>query len=227
MKQLIASLCVVALALPALAIGSKDFITETENENAQDRVDCDVTDCESYMFTVGAEFDDTAGLLRYGPLTTGGSCVITNVVLGIEITQTWVGDLIIDLYYDEDGDGVYDYGPVSALCRPQLDGCPLEDCCGCSGDLAGLYTFGDDGADPLGEYDCPGAIPTGCYQPAIESPAGFAATFGGATAGGDFYVEIGDGAAGDATAFHYFSVWVCCGTTEAGESSWSQVKVEY
>ncbi len=224
--KLLTTLCILALALPALA---NDLELKIPNDGgpAGARIDCDVSGCDYYGMTVGTNFDDTAGLLAFGPITTTGGCAITNVVLAVDIDQTWVGDLIIDLYYDEDSDGIYDYGPVSALCRPQLDGCPLEDCCGCSGNVVGVFTFGDDAAEPLGEYDCPGDFVPGCFLPAIESPAGFADTFAGAAAGGDFWLEIGDGAGGDTTYFNAWGVYVCCGTTASENTNWGQIKSDF
>ena len=54
----------------------------------------------------------------------------------LDIQQTWVGELVAYLYYNADGDGTFDHGPVAILCRPNLDGCPWpDDCCGCSGEV--------------------------------------------------------------------------------------------
>lgn len=225
MKLAIMTFCILAMALPAFASDLKSI--STENGLATDRVECDVTGCDYYGMTVGETFDATPDLLRFGPLAVGGSCAMTNVVLAVDINQTWCGDLTINLYYDENNDGAYDFGPVSALCRPALDGCPLDGCCGCSGDVVGVYTFGDDGANPLGEVDCPSAIPVGCYMPSIETPAGFADTFAGALAGGSFYLEAGDGAGGDATTLNGFGVYVCCGTTATESTTWENIKTDY
>jgi hypothetical protein len=225
MKLATTIICIIALALPAFANDLK--LIPTENGASADRVDCDVSGCDYYGMSVGETFDATGGPLTFGPLTTGGSCAITNVVLSVNINQTWCGDLVIDLYYDENNDGIYDFGPVSALCRPALDGCAYDGCCGCSGDVLGTYTFGDDGADPLGEVECGDIIPTGCYMPAIETPAGFADTFAGAAAGGHFYLEIADGAAGDETTLIDWGVYVCCGTTASETTNWGKVKSDF
>ena len=223
MKLLIA-LCIVALAIPACA---NELKVPNNTDTATARVDCNVDGCDYFEMTVGETFDATGGPLTYGPLATTGGCAITNVVLAVNIDQTWCGDLVIDLYYDANNDGIYDFGPVSALCRPALDGCAYDGCCGCSGDLFGTYTFGDDGADPLGEVDCPAIIDPGCFMPAVESPAGFADTFGGAAAGGSFYLEIADGAGGDETTLFSYGVYVCCGTTATEDTNWSRVKSDY
>ncbi|MBC8368269.1 hypothetical protein H8E52_12755 [bacterium] len=225
MKLVTILLSIFVLALPAFALETKD--TLTESNVVVDRTECDTSGCDYTGMDVNEQFDNTAGPLRYGPVGTASGCTITDVILSVNIEQTWCGDLVIDLYYDENNDGIMDFGPVSALCRPNLDGCAYDGCCGCSGDLFGVYTFSDNGGVPLGEGDCPAAIEPGCFLPAIESPAGFAATFGGAASGGDFYMEIADGAGGDATFLFDWGVYVCCGSTASENSNWSKVKSDY
>lgn len=173
-----------------------------------DRVECDLSEMLYFHMNTGDDFDNTDGPNTYGPLATSSGGFIDKVVLQVDIDQTWIGDLVIDLYYDVNGDGIYDAGPVSALCRPSLDGCAYDGCCGCSGDITGIYTFGDDGGAPMGEDDCPAAIPNGCYQSAIESPQTFAQAFDGLIGGGDFYLEVADGAGGDVTYFNSWGVHV-------------------
>ncbi len=226
MKLVTILLSGMLLALPAFAVETKD--TLTESDVAVDRVACDTNGCDYYRFLVGGEtFDNTGGFMNYGPLATDAGCTIENVVLAVEIEQTWVGDLIIELWYDEDNDGVLDYGPVSAMCRPDLDGCDFSGCCGCSGNIAGVYTFGDDGADPLGEFDCPSDIAPGCFAPAPESAGGFADMFAGAATGGAFYLDIADGAGGDPTTLFEWGVYVCCGSTASENTSWGQIKSDF
>ncbi len=209
----------LVITVPALAVEEK-----IPNDNGRPglRVDCNVDGCDYYGMDVDQEFDATGGPLTFGPVATAGGAIVS-VVLSVEIYQTWVGDLNLHLYYDEDGDGIYDAGPVQALCRPALDGCPWDDCCGCSGNLAGVYTFGDDGAAALGEVDCPGDFTPGCFMPAIESLS-FADVFTGMLGGGDFYIEIGDGAGGDATTLANWGVYICSDATATEEATWSSVK---
>ena len=175
------------------APGAEGIKIPSDDGVAGERVDCDLSGCDFFSMTVGqTRITDT--LYTFGPVSTTAGGAISTVVLELNINQTWCGDLVAQLYYDVEGDGTIDLGPVAALCRPNLDLCPFPDgCCGCSGDLAGAYTFGDDALEALGDPNCPSAITNGCYLPAPESVAGFAATFGGAPSGGDFYLEIGDG----------------------------------
>lgn len=211
----------------SLAVNAEDIKIPNEDGQAGDRVDCDVTGCDYFSMTVG-QLLTTDILYTFGPLATTGGDPITNVVLELDIAQTWVGDLVAFLYYDADGDGVVDAGPVAALCRPNLVGCEFPDgCCGCSGNIAGLYTFGDDAVESLGDPNCPTDIPNGCYLPAPETAAGFAATFGGFPSGGDWYLEIGDAAAGDDTTLNGFGVYVCTSPTGTEETSWGQIKGMY
>lgn len=224
MKTATVLLLALVLALPVMA---NDIKVPNDTDVILDRMECDVANCDYYSMTVNAEFDDVDALLVFGPLATTGDCVIGNVVLEIDINQTWCGDLQLHLYYDADGDGVYDAGPVSALCRPDLDGCPMDGCCGCSGDVIGVYTFGDDADETLGEPNCPTVIPPGCYLPSIETPEGFIDTFGGFLAGGDFYIEVADCAGGDSTILTSWGVYVCCAVTPAGQNTWSQIKSVY
>ncbi len=213
----------LVIAIPAMA---DDVKIPNASGTSGARVDCDVAGCDYYGEDTNTEFDATGGPLVFGPIATGGG-TITNVVLSLNITQTWVGDLNAHLYYDADGDGTYDAGPVLALARPNLDGYAWDGCCGCSGDISGIYTFGDDGAAPLGDPDCPSAIDPGCYMAAPESPMGFAATFSGLAGGGDFYLEMGDGAGGDITYLHGWGVYVCVDATATESSAFSSIKSLY
>lgn len=215
----------LVVAIPAMA---EDVKVPYETGSIGSRVDCDVAGCDYFGedFSPSLELDATGGPIVFGPIASGGG-TITNVVLALNITQTWVGDLNAHLYYDADSDGTYDYGPVIALGRPALDGYAWDGCCGCSGNIDGVYTFGDDGDAALGEVDCPSDIPAGCFMPAVESPMGFAATFGGLAGGGDFYLEFGDGAGGDISYVHGWGVYVCVDATATDGSTFSSIKSLY
>lgn len=206
---------IVLLFATVPAFANPEKVPNEDTGYALDRVECDLSGMDFYDMVVGDTFDNTGGPITYGPLPAPGSGFLSKVVLSIDIDQTWIGDLVIDLYYDHDGNGTYDAGPVSALCRPNLDGCAYDGCCGCSMDVLGIYTFGDDGAAPMGDPDCPGgSVPNGCFQPAPESPFSFAGAFNGLPAGGNFYLEIADGAGADETTLFGWGVYVAGAPTE-------------
>jgi hypothetical protein len=187
--------------------------------------DCDITDYKGYCLP--GTFLDCDSLLL-GPMeVVDDGQTIADVVLELRIFQTWVGDLKVLLYYDVDCDGTPDVGPVSALCRPQLDGCPSDGCCGCSGDVEGSYLFSDNGTVPLAEGDCPTVLPQGCYTPAIESEYPFS-VFNGLRKGGCFWLYIVDGACADPTDLFEWCVWTLNEPpTPTQETTWGQIKNIY
>lgn len=224
MRVMTAALLILCFAFTANA---GDVKVPNEYGQPGTRVDCDLTGCVLYSANVGMTLD-TDYLHTFGPIGTPANGTISNVILMLDIEQTWIGDLVAWLYYDQDGNGSYDAGPVAAICRPNLAGCAFpDDCCGCSANIFGTYLFGDDAVESLGDPNCPTEIVAGCYLPAPESAAGFAATFGGLPTGGDWYLEIGDAAAGDDTMLFAWGVYVCGGTTGTERSSWGKVKKMY
>ncbi len=211
----IAGLIVILAMMVAGPTLANEMKIPNDSDIAGPRVSCDVAGWAYDWRAEDAVFDDTGGFLTFGPLEVDFNGVIEDVVLELNIYQTWIGDLVVYLWYDEDGNGSYDYGPVAALCRPALDGCGFDGCCGCSGNIDGVYTFGDDGAAPMGEADCPTDITPGCFQAAFESVVGFAEGFFGAESGGGFYLQVADGAGGDDTYLYDWGVYVLgAGETE-------------
>ncbi len=143
--------------------------------------------------------------LWLGPLTIPVALApIDAVALEVTLDHSWVGDLTLELHYDVNGDGTPDMGPVAALCRPGLDGCD-DGCCGCSGDISGVYYFADMGSDPLGE-ECVSDLSPGCYSAAIESDP--FDLFRDAPRGGDFYLHVADHAGEDTGSISAWSVHI-------------------
>lgn len=166
--------------------------------------DCDLTNYEEHCLSGGFVDCDSLWL---GPLQIQDDGVsIEDIILELRISHTRVGDLKVLLYYDVSCDGTPDVGPVAALCRPALDGCPSDDCCGCGSDIDGSYFFSDDASTPLGEYLCPTMIPEGCYAPAVESENPFS-VFEGLPKGGCFYLKVVDGACDHPTDLAEWCVW--------------------
>jgi hypothetical protein len=189
--------------------------------------DCDLTDYVS-VCGPGTTIDSAEALLTSDATTAGDT--FGDVILELIMDQTWVGDLIAQVSYDENNDGTADYGPVSALCRPDLTGCGDTGCCGCSGDVSGSYKFADDAPNPpLGEgAGCFSFMPEGCYQIAPESTETFASAFGGKNTGGSFLLRMRDGAAGDPLTLAGWCVWFTTGApTPTVDTTWGQVKALY
>ena len=217
----LASILFLALiiAVPAMA---NDLKVPNDSDTPGTRVECDVTGCT--FFGGGSGWSgDAMGPVVLGPLGTDCNGNITNVVLSIDIVQTWIGDLNIHLYYDADNDGVYDAGPVQALCRPNLDGCPWDGCCGCSGDLNGWYTF-DDTAPSI-EDECLAGFPPGCYGPDYKSVG--LDVFNGLPSGGCWMLWVADGAGGDLTTVHDWAAYVLYESTPVEHASWGTIKALY
>lgn len=161
-------------------------------------------------------------------LPPDGSTIL-DVVVDLGISHTWIGDLNVQLTYDHDcSAGTAPFGPVSLMCRQQLAGCPVDMCCGCSGDLGtGRYVFGTNGSTKEIAADangCPAAIPAGCYRSAVESQFTFS-VFSGLRKDGCWRLFLQDGAGADLGTLRDWKVSVANQQTTAVESStWGAVK---
>jgi hypothetical protein len=165
-------------------------------------------------------------------LPPDGSTIL-DVVMDMEFEHTWIGDMNIKLFYDHDCSvATPPFGPVSVLCRQQLAGCPVDGCCGCSGDmfLGGRFVFGTNGATKEIAADaqgCPSVIPYGCYRPAVESQFTFS-VFSGLRKDGCWYLDLQDGAGADEGLLANWQINVANQQTTAVESStWGAVKAGY
>jgi hypothetical protein len=154
---------------------------------------CDEEDYMCYLNLVNVDIpdDDPAGVFHY-PIATDPGYIIQDVIISANIQHTWVGDLIIYIYYDIDCDDVADV-TGGILCRHGLDDCPTQDCCGCSGDLEGWYGFSD--TESSIEDVCETSIPAVCYGPDYDSVG--LDVFDGLPTGGCFWLQAIDGAGGD------------------------------
>ncbi len=158
----------------------------------------------------------------FGPLATAGTSTIEDVILNVNISATWIGDVRLWLLYDMDCDG---YAEVTGelLCRPGLAGCGVDGCCGCSGNLGGWYGFDDMSASI--EDACPSVFAPGCYGPDYDSSG--LSVFDGYASGGCFWLFCADGAGGDATSIAGWEVYVLTAITPVEESTWGMVKAMY
>ena len=128
-----------------------------------------------YTFTDGRGIPDNVvnGLIS-GPLWVDDWRRVLDTAIDVKISHTWVGDLIIKLHYDPECDGYADDedAAVALLCRPDLEGCPVDSCCGCPDDLALAYDYrwSSRGVEYVGEPWGPfGVVLPGCYHEAVES----------------------------------------------------------
>jgi hypothetical protein len=191
----------LVLVLAALLLVSSIALAEADPRKVENAVPasstrsfgCDEEDymCRSNLVNVDIPDDDPAGVLHY-PIETDPGYIIQDVIISVNIQHTWVGDLIIYIYYSLDCTDEYD-AEGGILCRHQLAGCPTQDCCGCSGDLEGWYGFSD--TESSIEDVCETSIPAVCYGPDYDSVG--LDVFDGLPTGGCFWLHAIDGAGGD------------------------------
>ncbi len=213
----------VAACLLVVSAASADKPVEDVWTDAPDREDCLTEGYDAYLDGPGGSVPDgDPDGITFGPLVTTAGHTIQDVILYVEIFQTWMGDLRVWLLYDVDCDGNAEVqGEV--LCRHSLDGCPPDGCCGCSGNLVGWYGFDDTAASI--EDICPTEFPVGCYGPDYDSSG--LDVFDGMDTGGCFWLFVGDGAGGDATTIGGWEVYVLTEITPVEGSTWGNVKAMY
>lgn len=173
------------------------------------RGDCTTPEYHYYLFgTDPFAIPDNAPGIDF-TLPTGGCGIIEDVVVGFNMTHSWIGDLYVRLGYDMDNDGTDD-AESTVLCRPGVDDCSFDaPPYGCDGDLDGSYTFSTHGFGTLGETTlgtCASTFPSGCYRP---DPffADFS-VFEGLPLGGTYSLFVQDNASGDTGTISWFSVYV-------------------
>ena len=159
---------------------------------------------------------------------------ITDVSVSLNMSHTWIGDLNLQLLYDHDCTaGTPPFGPVSLMCRQQLAGCPVDGCCGCSGDLlnGASYQFSTNAAATkeiaADAAQCTASIAPGCYRSAVESQFTFS-IFSGLRKGGCWYLHAQDGAGADTGSIQTWRLYLKNQQTTAVESAtWGSVKAGF
>jgi hypothetical protein len=216
-----AILCLACLLFASAASAQK--VPGSSSGEMPPRIDCITDGYDAYTGGTGGVIpdDDVVGL-TFGPMSTTAGEVIQDVILEVNMSATWIGDVRLWLLYDVEPDGTTDI-TGELLCRPGLAGCPEEDCCGCSGNLLGWYGFDDTAASI--EDNCPSQFPPGCYGPDYDSSG--LDVFDGQATGGDFYLFCADGAGGDVTEVIEWNVFVLTELTPVAESTWGHVKALY
>jgi hypothetical protein len=218
------TICLVAcFILTGNALAQKP--DEIELPEGPDRIDCITDGYDAYTGGTGGAVPDADPVgVTFGPLATSGTATMEDVILKVDISATWIGDVRLWLLYDPLGYAdptTFIYGEI--LCRHGLDGCPPDGCCGCSGNLDGWYGFDDTAASI--EDICPTLFDPGCYSSDYDS-SGMGA-FDGHASGGDFWLFCADGAGGDATSIGGWEVYVLTEITPVEESTWATVKALY
>lgn len=121
---------------------------------------------------------------------------IGEVWVDLDITHTWVGDLVVTLT-----------GPngqvVDLINRPGVPASTF----GNSSDLGGIYTF-RDGSAPIPESGTPTVVPMGTYGPAPESANSFASAYNGSDKFGDWTLTISDNAGGDTGVLNGWTLYI-------------------
>ncbi len=175
---------------------------------------------------------DPAGVTTPPIQFVADGTTIADVVISLEISHTWVGDLNVSVSYDHDCQPATPaFGPVALLCRQQLAGCPVDGCCGCSGDLlqGGRYDFGTVGStkELAAAGQCPLAIPFGCYRPALESQFQLD-VFASLRKDGCWILSLQDGAGADLGVLYNWEVRILNQVSTAVENAtWGAIKAGY
>jgi hypothetical protein len=213
------TMCLVAcFILTGTALAQKP--DEIERPEGPDRLDCITDGYDAYTGGTGGAVPDADPVgVTFGPLATSGTATMEDVILKVEISATWIGDVRLWLLYDTDCDGIPEI-TAEILCRAGLDGCPPDGCCGCSGNLDGWYGFDDTAASI--EDICPTLFDPGCYSSDYDSSG--MGVFDGHPSGGEFWLFCADGAGGDATSIGGWEVYVLTEITPVEESTWTMVK---
>jgi subtilisin-like proprotein convertase family protein len=237
MKKLaIAGLTMLFVGMSAMSAFAEKTSSQGPPTNPTDNPgQCPVTGYKTASATVGLSIPDgsPAGVTTPPLSLPADGSTILDVVVDLGITHTWIGDLNVQLTYDHDcAAGTPAFGPVSLMCRQQLAGCPVDGCCGCSGDLtAGTrYVFGTNGSTKEISADaqgCPTVIPGGCYRQATESAFNFS-VFSGLRKDGCWRLFLQDGAGADVGVLADWKVSVANQQTTAVEAAtWGSVKAGY
>ncbi len=250
-RGLLGAACAFTLAAVVAAPASAQVVGNQKiGENGPAVVligpDCDITGYkgEQRQFVPPLAIPDAspAGITTPLILIPADGDVIDDVIITMNASHTWVGDLIVTVNYDEDCAGPG--GPISAvlLCRPDASGDPSQTpppcgtsaaALGCSSNLDcnNTYSFGDAAVASLGVGAFCGptsatVLPGGCYKPGAGGTP--LAIFRGLAKGGCWTLTVSDNAALDTGVLCSWAVFLRNQhPVPAQSSSWGQVKNLY
>ncbi len=237
-STILCALACLALATTAWATDTKDE-SDPGNGNPQVQANCDLTGYKSEIQTVNATIPDNTVLgVNVGPIIVpADGSLIADVIIDINATHTWVGDLVAVVGYDETCDGAID-AQATVLCRPRGTNATANAPCGsgtgvgCSSNLipANTLLFDDSAAAAVADGVCAGTsanIAAGCYKPSpnLGSPL---AIFKNLRKGGCWFLNVSDRAVADLGTVNSWSVHIKNQTLIGVEAiSWSAAKHLY
>ena len=176
--------------------------------------------------------DNNLAGVTFGPIILPADAMfISHVVLELDCSHTWIGDLIVRLEYDENSDNVIDV-TSTVICRPGRTGsCGASGVglgCGSNFATGAVYRFDDTAANSLPETGCSSGtdIPGGCYLP-TGLDADPLSVFEGRSKGGRWWVSVSDNATGDVFTMTRWGVDILNTTVGVTQASWGQVKALY
>jgi len=238
-SSILRSLVVVALAASAAfaADDVKDEINPTPGVPSDlfPAANCDLTGYKSevQVFPTPVPIPDTnAAGVTVGPivLPDDGS-LIADVILDLQITHTWIGDIKATVGYDANNDAVID-AQANFICRPgSATGCAAGTAVGCSSNFlcANGLVFDDAATASLPTAACTSTVnvAAGCYKPTGVGVGTFD-VFNNLRKGGSWYLLISDNAAADLGTICGWSVHIL-NQTQIGvaNQTWSNVKRLY
>ena len=197
---------------------------------------CDLLGYKSEVqnFTPPATIPDNivAGA-TYGPITVPNDGTrFLDIIVGLNITHTWLGDLTAIVRYDAGCDGSIDAADT-LLCRPgRTVSCgPTGTGVGCSSNLiaANSYKFSSDATIVLNPVTCTSStnLAGGCFQPSGLTDR-LLRNFNGLQKGGCFYLFLSDTAAADTGTLTSWQVHSLNERPAPTQSvSWSSLKARY
>lgn len=207
------ALAAFALAVAPVAWAEDIKVDEGGPETAGPQLgpNCDLTgyktEVQSFSTPVSIPDNNATGV-TIGPITVvADGTKFTDVIVGLNMNHTWIGDLHAIVGYDLGCDGSIDAQEV-LLCRPGRVG--ATNCSalgggtegfGCSSNLvaANTYNFSSDATVSFPVAGCVSTtnIAGGCYNPTGVTADGNMDAFDQLQKGGCFYMAIRDMGAGD------------------------------
>lgn len=239
--NLFAVLAACALLVAPLAHSSEDIKVDDAvpgdpgTPGPQRGPNCDLLGYKSEVqnFTPPATIpDNNAAGMTYGPITVpADGTKFLDVIVGLNATHTWLGDLKVFIRYDANCDGTATPDVVDTLlCRAGSASCPTT-AVGCSSNLvaANTYNFSNDATVVLNPTTCTSSVNLagGCFQPsgAIDRHL---TNFNGLFKGGCFYLFISDNASLDTGTISSWQVHTLNERPVASETvSWTSLKARY